>query len=364
MLDKKEKKIRDSNFELLRIISMFMIVILHIGTHGISNYIEVSSFISGFSQEIYYLIRFLAIVAVNLYVMISGYYLSKSKFKLSKLVRVFFEVAFFSSIIYLINVAMGYSEFQILTLLDSFLAVFSNEYWFVTVYFTLYAFSPFLNKLISQLSKKEYLSLLFIFFLVCCVWQFIIPIETIGVHHGNGLMYFVFLYLLGGYIQKFDFIIKKSKAKNYVCSYFILAIFCTAIYIYGSFYNQDNFIFTHISRLDQYNSPIVLVMTYSLFQFFNNIKLKSKIINYVSQFTFGIYLIHDHSLNREIIWKKLGIIEDIISTNNFMFIVKMLGYGIFVFIICWILSYIVTQIFRVLYELGIGKSLLKQEIKK
>lgn len=103
-MNEGKRKVRDSNFELLRTLSMFMIVILHIGTHGLAKYIGTSDSFSGLNELMYYFIRSLAIVAVSLYVLISGYFLSKSQFKLIKLINLFLEVSFFATVVYLVNV--------------------------------------------------------------------------------------------------------------------------------------------------------------------------------------------------------------------------------------------------------------------
>jgi surface polysaccharide O-acyltransferase-like enzyme len=95
-MQSEKSNIRDSNFEFLRIISMFMIIIWHIGIHGISSYVDISNFLSGFNEILYYFICSLTVVSVSLYVLISGYFLSKSKkIKLNKLINLFIETSFF-----------------------------------------------------------------------------------------------------------------------------------------------------------------------------------------------------------------------------------------------------------------------------
>lgn len=80
MLDENKKKIRMSNFELLRILCMFLIVAHHFSVH--------STFSNDISVVNLCLVRALRIggkLAVNVYVLISGYFMISSKFKLKKL---------------------------------------------------------------------------------------------------------------------------------------------------------------------------------------------------------------------------------------------------------------------------------------
>ena len=77
-----EKKTRLSNFELLRIISMLLIVAHHFSVH--------SHLISDTPIINVYLQRALATggkVAVNLFVLISGYFMINSTFKFKKLLK-------------------------------------------------------------------------------------------------------------------------------------------------------------------------------------------------------------------------------------------------------------------------------------
>ncbi|WP_373742695.1 acyltransferase [Jeotgalibaca porci] len=336
--------VRDSNFELLRILSMVMIVVLHIGNHGLGGYIDIPVFLSGFTEVIYYFIRSLTIIAVSLYVLISGYFLSNSKFKITKLINLFLETSFFSIAIYLLNVVLGYVDLGIVALIKSMFSVFFGEYWFVTVYFVLYAISPFLNKLIDNINKKEHAYLLLLSFLISCIWQFVYVNEEIGVVGGYGLIYFMFLYFIGAYVRKYNFIIKNFNKNVYLLFYFLLAA-TNGLTTYISEIN-----FGGIDRLIQYNSPLILAMSYCLFMYFKQLKIKSSKINFVSKYVFGIYLVHEQSTFRQVLWNEFGIVEDIISSNGMLFIVKMIGYSLIVFLFCWIVSFTITSIYNFLYR--------------
>lgn len=82
---KEESKKWNISIELLRIISMIMIIILHFFTY--SNVIPKNNTISAFyiSSTI---IHTICNVAVNCYILISGYFCINSKFKASKLYKI------------------------------------------------------------------------------------------------------------------------------------------------------------------------------------------------------------------------------------------------------------------------------------
>lgn len=88
----KRKKIRNSNIELLRIISMLFIVMSHYSVHG-NTIPENLSF--GINQVLLQISR-VGGLGVAIFVMISGYYLSSSKFRISKIIQLEFQVLFYT----------------------------------------------------------------------------------------------------------------------------------------------------------------------------------------------------------------------------------------------------------------------------
>ncbi len=76
-------KRRNANIELLRIISMFMVLVLHaLNWSGALNYT------SGICYWVYWWMEALAIVAVNVFMLISGYFQINGTFKLSSVLKI------------------------------------------------------------------------------------------------------------------------------------------------------------------------------------------------------------------------------------------------------------------------------------
>ncbi len=79
-MEKYKNKERDLGFELLRIISMLMIVVMHsIGHGGLGHSVEYNSL----EYAIYWFIYGLGRVSTNCFVMLTGYYMVKSKIHIS-----------------------------------------------------------------------------------------------------------------------------------------------------------------------------------------------------------------------------------------------------------------------------------------
>ena len=160
------KKIRQSNFELLRIISMFMIICFHYAVHSIDKLENNFNFGSNF---IYTFFMSGGPLAVLLFIMITGYFMIKSDIKIKRLIDLEIQVLFYSILgllIWLIFIKepITYSE-----LIKSVLPNLSNSYWFFTSYFAIYLFMPFINKFLLNLTENELKKLLFFVLYMCIV---------------------------------------------------------------------------------------------------------------------------------------------------------------------------------------------------
>ena len=96
------------SLDILRIVSMIMIVILHYCTFG---YQITKNDSVGNNAPLLWFIYGLCYVAVNLYVLISGYFLCESKFQWKKVLKLAVEVWFYSIIIGAIFFFMGLEDF-------------------------------------------------------------------------------------------------------------------------------------------------------------------------------------------------------------------------------------------------------------
>jgi surface polysaccharide O-acyltransferase-like enzyme len=165
------QKKRQTNLELLRIIAMLMVVTLHFMSHG-----GVLKNVGMFTKQYYFswVTEGIAIVAVNLYVMISGYFLVESKFRLKKVIALICEVIFYSLIIYFLLLVAGMRPFSKKELLTAFIPTLTNVYGFFTVYICMYILSPFVNYTIKAMSKRQLLTCIIVELAFFSVWTNII----------------------------------------------------------------------------------------------------------------------------------------------------------------------------------------------
>lgn len=303
-----EVKSRNSGVELLRIVSMIMIVTLHYLYNG--KILNTNTFSTTWTVS--WFIEALCIVAVNCYVLISGYFLVKAEFKIKKIIILWLQVEFYSISIFLILISAGMIPFNLKSTMIAFTPISSGaaSYWFVSSYIGLYLLSPFLNLLINSISKKKLEYFIFTILIMFCVWPTLYPFSNIlDTNNGYGIIWFVCLYFVAGYVRVY--IAENSfPQKNSLMIYLAMSLIIFLSKIVITYITSiTGFGETMTNTLYKYNSIVTFISSFSLFVFFLNINIKNtllnKIILIISPFTFGVYLIHEHFALRQLLWSEI-----------------------------------------------------------
>ena len=153
-------KERQSNIELLRLIAIVGIIILHYNhadMGGGFRYVASGSL----NENILVFLESVAICGVNLFVMISGYFLSRTNTRsVGKVIILLIQVCLYGLINYVILAAIGRIPFRIKGMIYSMIPL----NWFVTLYIVLYLISPLINRAFQNLKSRNVLiGLVFLF---------------------------------------------------------------------------------------------------------------------------------------------------------------------------------------------------------
>lgn len=357
-MTKEIKKERNSNFELMRIISMFMIVLWHCFIHAF-NFSSDSK-----ASFVVNLIECLLVIHVNSFVLLSGYFQSKSRFKFSKLISLNNSVWFYKSVEYIIFLILGIASFSIPIAIDEFFPLDLQSYWYIRVYLMLYLISPFLNKLINNINQNYHKKLIIVLFILCCI---IAPLtrdqatyRTLNM--GYSLINFIMLYFIRAYLQFYP--INKShfglKYTRKMKKLIFLILYITLAFINFSINNTAQIMlrggdtmrfFGNILKYSSlaYNNPIIVIQTICYFMIFYYMNFKSKIINYISSLTFGIYLIHENHYFRSYGYK-LVFKDLIIPPLGYRSVLYSFIVAIIIFVLASIIELIRKNIFKFIYN--------------
>lgn len=296
---------REPNFEVMRTVAMFFIVVYHCLTHSVgdgygfsvSNPTTLSNLL--FSD---FLLVFSSI-AVNLYVMVSGYFLVDLSFKASRIVRTWTYTCFYSCAITIVFMLLQLEPFSIVTLGKSFFPISTDAYWFVTQYIGLLILSPFLAILVRQLTYKQYLWLLIGGAFMCLA---IIPDFPLGkrfhVAHGNSVWSFAYLFLIAGFIKHY---LKRISMGRLLVAASFLTFLTMGCEIFFGYQNDSVFLFWfNYNGLPFLLSVIVFIIVRQMQ--ISDSGLWKPLVK-LAPYTFGVYLIHDHLAVRGWLWSSISL---------------------------------------------------------
>lgn len=319
---------RNSSIELLRIIAEIGVVILHLNNANVGGGFKFVVYDS-INMYLMYFLESVFICAVDLFIIISAYYLSTTNSRrLSKIIELLVLVIEFSIISYTISIVFFNHNFELTRLL---IFLFPANY-FVIIYSALYLVSPYINILMDKLTKKQAQVFVLISFSIFSIWSFcsdcltkigisesLSPVSMYGSQDGYTFVNFCLLYIIGAYIGKHKCYINKTKL--------FIAMIINFVFI---------FFFSTISNVAwQYNNPLVILSAIFVFLFFNSFDYKNSIINTLSKASFTCFLIHGDFL------QKLRVITDTLANQNALIV---FCYYVFVSVTIYLISIFVHLI--------------------
>ena len=290
-------------------------------------------------------------VCVNCFVLISGYFLVNSRFKLKKLGQLWVEVVFYALVIRLIMIVLGQADFSIMSVLSCFAPVITGRYWFITIYFGMYLLSPFYNIAIKAMNKNQHKALLVVLFVLFSVLISIHP-SLKGMNSGNGwgLAWFTVLYFTAAYFRMYYTPCKESSLK-----YLAVFLACPTLMLIALFISQllnIGLVNSIVNNFWRYDSVFAYIASVSLLLVFLNTNFRSdrkisKFAVYMSSATLGVYLIHAHAdicINKW--WQAIGMTSNL---DTWWFVFYQVFVVLAIFFVCAVIDLIRQQLFKLLH---------------
>lgn len=277
-------KIRLSNLELLRLIAMFGVLIVHtdFGALGFPDKEELTA--TPLYSTIRTLIEFIAIVAVNVFVLISGWF--GITFKWRGLCNLLFQCFFFFSVITFSLAALGKLDVTNWGALYKCL-MFSDNAWFVKCYIGMYIFAPIMNAFVESADRLIFKRVLICFF----VFQSLYGWFSNGaafIEEGYSAFSFMGLYLLARYIHIYQPEIAKWSGKTDLFVYLAISIMSAVIFMGSNLLDKPFFGIL----MFKYTNPLTIAAAMHLLLAFTKWRFTSKVINSIAASCFAVYLMH------------------------------------------------------------------------
>lgn len=327
---------RQSNFELLRIILTILVIAHHYvvnsGVMALFDYHQIGvrmiwlQFFGAFGK-----------IAINAFLLITGYFLCRGGWSMKKWLRLYFQVKFYRIVCYALFVLTGYTPFDYHELLET---LFSTVFLFGTdyaeTYLGLYLLVPYLNKLIDSMDRKEHgrlLAILLVLFTLIPSFSIFLSVKHSSNDTWNYPCWMIVMYLTGAYIRKYP-LRCMDNAGIMAC-----AFFANTALIFASILVVD-YIGVRVDFGAQYwfvndaNKLFALTASVFLFCWFRILTIPfSKTINLVASATFGIYLLHTVNASmRSWLWTDLLDVCGVYPSDFLFF--HSLGSVVLIFALC------------------------------
>lgn len=257
---------RVSNIELMRIVAMAFIVIGHIVLHVTENKMPGSSVIYS-----------VCIIGVNLFVLISGFF--KIRFRFRSFFNLIGITLFYSLLSLFLDCLIFKHPISGSDVASTIFQISNNKmYWFVGCYLQLMLLSPFINMLLEKITAFQYCGLLGVLFYLSCIsgWVFNDSINM----HGYTTFNMIMMYVIGAGIAKYG-ICKMLSSRLWM----VLFVVATLMIYFMQEYMPGKAIL--------YNNPMVIASAIAFFSIFAKMEFRSQTVNSIASCVFPVYLLQE-----------------------------------------------------------------------
>ena len=331
---------RESKFELLRIVSMILIIASHYSLHGgllesdvTLNYIVAS------------LLNVGGKLGVTCFVLITGYFMVDKSFKLSNVLRIAMQTLFYA-LIALFILFLFNRDININIAINTLLSPINGLYWFVTAYIGMYILSPFLN-IVARKINNNYGLLIFLGFFIS-----IVPFIFVSSHFMvDNIRWFCFIYLIGAYLKHTDMPVLLQKRAEITFWLMIMIMWGSSLVLY--FFHEKYNMTWDLDKANYFhkmNSPTILIAGIALFLIFSKKNFRNKTVNFIAGSTFACYLLHDNTYTKDIIWKNIFNIDRVLNKSIIIVIPHLLLCIVTIFIAAISIEFIRKKIEKILLK--------------
>lgn len=343
---------RNYGIDLLRCLAMFLIVVIHIYNQGGL----MNALISKKSYYVNYGVRLIALGAVNLYAMISGYVMLYGSFKPRRLISLWLQVVFWGLVLcavgkFVLPQAIG--NFTVPQTIGkrewirAVLPITQKEFWYFSAYAGVFLLSPLINRGILTLSEKQAFCLM-----VSCILLFSFGSvfgkfyqgDPFAMGSGYSVIWLLVMYIVGACLNA-----SSAARKAKVCNLLLTMIVCFSLSLAWAAVSLPKFMEVTRKQVNSYLNPLMLIFDICLFCLFSKMKLRGtfirKLIGFLAPLTFSVYIIHVHPLCWALIKSRFTFIA---GYRELYYVPLVIAFALAIYLGCSLLDYLRSLLFRLL----------------
>lgn len=249
-----------------------------------------------------WLLESFSIAAVNVYVLISGYFLVETKFRSRRVITLVLQILFYSCLIPVILLLTGVLSPGELTLYDVWQCIFPihmKQYWFMSAYVVMFLFTPLLNAAVHAMKKEQLRAVIVLLLCIESLGKTVIPARLALDGEGYDALWFMTVYLIAAYIRLYGipFLEKKNRAAAcYVLSclsIFGLLMLIRVLYLVTGHFEDFMQAPTGYNHLLTIGAAAALFYTVRNWQFGEKESPLSAFVCRIAPYSLGVYLLHE-----------------------------------------------------------------------
>ena len=334
---------RNSSIELLQIIAMFMILMHHFIVH---NTYDVENLPLGPKRVFFQLImQGGGKIGVVIFFSISAwFFLDKEQNVKTNFRRVWImerELLFWSITLAVFYLMFDHADtISRVAVAKNIVPLTMNIWWYATSYAIFLMLLPFLLKGLKALGRECHLTLAAITLIIWGLTRFF-P-GALGDSALTGVFGFIYLFIL---ISAYKWYMKPFALKQI---WLIILFGLSCILLYAGIFYAATLLGHSMNILDVvigvWSLPVIMI-GFGMFLLFNRITFHNRIVNYVAQSAFAVYLITDHPFSRKLLWTRLFNLQNFCQQP--FSILKILGILLAIYITCTLLDFVRQALFAI-----------------
>lgn len=366
---------RNESLDVLRCVAMLMIVGLHIMGQG-----GVLVAAHGHSLPVS-MLHYSFLCAVNVFMLISGYFGCKVKFRYSRIVILYLQTFFWSVMLAIgIHLVMpqtinGISPLRYIPLLTVY-------YWFFTAYFIVFFSMPAMNYLVNTWTRKQLVMTIVAFFILFCI---LTGNNGVGFHSHRGRSAFLlndgysplwlaYVYFLGAFLSKYGLsgLLPECSQERYIA---LGKKLNKSLLLWGGYLCMVLIGFVHLSVTHRlgfiqmlytpstaYNDPWILSISLILFAACRRTRFPlwlNSIARVCAPLVFGVFLIHTQYDCFTLMRDRFSFIA---GYRLILHVPIVIGCSLCIFAVCCVLDWFRLILFNSLHVKQIIQWILRESV--
>lgn len=320
---------RNANMDLLRMISMMMVTMLHALTKSdllpfMGNEVSANGWIA-------WVLEVFSVPAVNIFMLISGYFLISSGFKIGRMVEIVLQTLFYSAGTFGLFLLLGkvppasmnnYDFFQY------FLPIHMETYWFVSAYVIIYLLLPLITSGVHAMTEKQLQGVILLLLVFECVIKSFLPVRLSTDTKGYSFLWYLTLFLVGARIRLYGFKIVKTARRGWLIYTASTLLILAEIFFMSQIQVRTGRLKEMTTVSLEYNHILVFLSAVGIFAAFLHAKpLGEKLGRLVCMFSpycLGVYLLQENLMMRYL-WQDWFGLREIMDRSISVFLFRILG---------------------------------------